>query len=170
MALKKTDPVLYSQYLDLKKTTWQKSGCGIASLGMVINFYKPKKKIDLNELYQKGLDLGGYLKGIGWRHQGIVDVAKNYGFKQSRAFDLAKESLEKASAKLKRELKKGPVIVSVYSKYIVGRNGHLVVLMGLTDKTALILNPDTRSRKRIAQEVSLDVFWPAWKKRFIVIA
>lgn len=170
MALKKTDPVLYSQYLDLKKTTWQKSGCGIASLGMVINFYKPKKKIDLNELYQKGLDLGGYLKGVGWRHQGIVDLAKNYSFKESKAFDLAADSLEKASKKLKQQLKKGPVIVSVYSKFIVGRNGHLVVLMGLNDDAALVLNPDTRSRAKIACEIPLNLFWPAWKKRFIVIA
>lgn len=169
MATKKVDPILYSQHLDFAKPAWRKSGCAIASLGMIMALQKPKKKINLAEIYERGLDKEAYLKGVGWRHQGLAQLAKSYGFKEAKAFDLAAKDLAAAMRKLKQELKNGPVMVSVFSKYIVGRNGHLVVLLGLTDESALVLDPDTRSRLKIAREIPLATFWPAWKKRFIVI-
>ena len=131
---------------------------------------KSKRSLpDLNKLYQVGLNRRAYIKGVGWRHSGLVGLAKIYGFKKSRAYDLAKEEKAKALSLLKEELKKGPVMASVFSKYEPGRAGHLVVLLSLTNTTAEVLDPDTEERHKIYQRLLAKKFLTAWKGRFIAV-
>ncbi|HEY4484053.1 MAG TPA: C39 family peptidase [Candidatus Paceibacterota bacterium] len=162
----KNNLVLYSQSLDLNQEEWQRSGCGIASLGMILG----NKISDLNELYQLGLDTNAYLPGIGWKHQGLVDLAKHFGFLSSYNLDLAQMDTSEALAKLKDELKNGPVIVSVFAHYEHGhKEGHLIVLSSLNDSEAEVLDPAAPTREDIHQLIPTEKFVTGWKKRLIVV-
>ena len=124
-----------------------------------------------NQLYRVGLNRRSYLFNVGWRHTGLVGLAKLYGFKRSRAYDLAPWKMSKAEALiiLKREVDKYPVIVSVYSNYIPRKGGHLPVLLSLNRKRAVLLDPNTKNRKKVKIKISAKKFLDAWKQRFIVI-
>jgi hypothetical protein len=176
--MKKTPIILLSQHLDLKNKDWQKAGCGIVSLLMLMEHQRGAgqrnkfKLPDINKLYQAGLNRRAYIKGVGWRHTGLVGLAKIYGFKQSQAYDLANQpdkQAKQAEDFLKGELAKSPVIASVYSKYEPGRGGHLAVLLSLSSKKAILLDPDSRTREGIYKEIEATKFIAAWKKRFIVV-
>ncbi|MDQ5889828.1 MAG: hypothetical protein QG609_321 [Patescibacteria group bacterium] len=156
----------YSQHLDIKNPVWREKACGIASLGMILG----NKISDLNELYQLGLDKGAYLPGVGWRHTGLVDLAKHFGFKNSYNLDLAQMDTSEALAKLKDELKNGPVIVSVFAHYEHGhKEGHLIVLLSLNDSEAEVLDPAASTREDIHQFIPTEKFVTGWKKRLIVV-
>lgn len=164
-------PKLYSQYLDFKKRRYQKNGCGTASLLMLMELKgeTEKKLPNLDELYEIGLQQEAYLEGVGWRHAGLAVLARGYGFNKSKNFDWAKLSLEQALVKLKKELEKGPVMASVYSDFNLKCGGHLVVLLSLTDKKAVVLDPAMTERPKVKRSISAQKFAKAWKKRIIVI-
>ena len=156
----------YSQYLDIKNPDWQGKACGVASLAMLLGAKAPS----LDELYQLGLDRKAYLPGVGWRHAGLASLAKHFGFKNSYNLDLAKEDMESALAKLKAELKNGPVMVSVFARYEHGhKEGHLVVLLSLNDKEAEVLDPNVLDKKQGLQLIPAAKFIAGWKKRLIVV-
>lgn len=156
----------YSQHLDLSHDEHKLKGCGIASLGMLLG----DKVTNLDELYHLGLDQDAYVPGIGWKHAGLANLAKHFGFKNSYNLDLAKESLEVALNKLKEELEKGPVLVSVWGKYEVGYpDGHIVVLLSLNDDQAEVLDPAAKDHADIHQFIPATKFINGWKKRLIVI-
>ncbi len=156
----------YSQYLDIKNPNWRGKACGIASLAMLLG----GKVFNLDDLYQKGLDEGAYLPGVGWRHAGLVSLAKDFGFKNSYNLDLAGDDMESALIKLKTELKNGPVMVSVFSCYEHGhKEGHLVVLLSLNDKEAKVLDPNVLEKEQGLQLIPMTKFISGWKKRLIVV-
>ena len=156
----------FSQHLDLSHDEYKLKGCGIASLGMLLG----DKVTNLDELYHLGLDQGAYVPGIGWRHAGLANLAKHFGFKNSYNLDLAKESLEVALNKLKEELAQGPVLASVWGKYEVGYpDGHIVVLLSLTDEQAEVLDPAAKDHADIHQFIPAVTFITGWKKRLIVV-
>ena len=124
----------------------------------------------LDELYKLGLEQGAYIPGIGWRHAGLANLAKHFGCTQSYNLDLAKESLDVAVEKLKAELEQGPVMASVYANYEVGhKEGHLVVLLSLTDNQAEVLDPAAKDHADIHQFIPTQKFITGWKKRLIVV-
>src|SRR3989344_2190699 len=82
----------YSQWLDVKNPDWQRRACGIAALKMAMDFLEnvrssslrhPTSKLDLDDLIKKGVALGAYKPDIGWVHDGLVLLAKEFGFKNS---------------------------------------------------------------------------------------
>lgn len=156
----------YSQHLDLSHDEHKLKGCGIASLGMLLG----DKVSNLDELYKLGLEQDAYLPGIGWRHAGLAELARHFGFANSYNLDLAKESLEVALNKLKAELKQGPVLVSVFANYEPGhKEGHIVVLLSLTDNQAEVLDPAAQNHADIRQFLPAGKFITGWKKRLIVV-
>lgn len=156
----------YSQHLDLSHDEHKLKGCGIASLGMLLG----DKIKNLDELYKLGLDQGAYQSGIGWRHAGLANLAKHFGFSNSYNLDLAGESLEVALEKLKAELKQGPVLASVFTNYESGhKEGHIVVLLSLTNDQAEVLDPAAKNHNDIHQFIPAAKFITGWKKRFIVV-
>jgi hypothetical protein len=162
----------YSQYLDLKEE-WRESGCGPVSLLMLMELLGGENLPSPNELYQAGLDVDGYLNGIGWKHGSLAELARKYGFSNSQAVDLAKRSgengeiipLEEALNGLKGALEKGPVLVSVYRYYDPNRGGHLIVLISLDEEKVVIIDP----REKGEQVWPLVDFLNRWKQRFIIV-
>ena len=166
-----------SQYKDVGiedfDNFWQKRACGIVSLVMVMKFFQPlipTKTID--KLIMKGLEKECYIQGIGWKHKGIVELAKDFGF-TGKTFDLANEEHEKAFKAFMKELEKQPVIVSIHKDFKLNGGGHLVAATGFKEtmkKLSLEINdPDCKSKKWVRRVVSAERFKAGWKKRFIVI-
>jgi ABC-type bacteriocin/lantibiotic exporter with double-glycine peptidase domain len=158
------DVPFYSQFKDITSPTWQKVGCGVASLAMVIDYYKPA--VSVNTLLKQGVAAGAYLESSGWTYKGLISLGKQYGL-DGASYDLAKLSKAGAFAQFKGYLKDGPVVASVHYKFdpksIVP---HLVVINGIRDDSLYYNDPaDTVGEKTI----STADFLAAWKKRFIVM-
>lgn len=156
----------FSQHLDLSHDEHKLRGCGIASLGMLLG----DKISNLDELYKLGLEQGAYLPGVGWRHAGLANLAKHFGFNNSYNLDLAQEDLEVALSKLKIELAQGPILVSVFSNYEPGhKDGHIIVLLSLNETQAEVLDPAAKDHTDIHQFIPTEKFINGWKKRLIVV-
>lgn len=124
----------YSQFADIHTPSWQKIGCGITSLAMIINYYKPDA-VSVDNLLLQGIASGAYDKNAGWIHKDLIDLSKKYGLHGS-AYDLSKLSSDVAFIKLKKALEVGPVIVSVYYKFNPKSTiPHLVVIDGIDGDT-----------------------------------
>lgn len=177
----------YSQIKDTQNPKWKKDSCGIAALKMVLDFHQPTN-LSIDELYQKGLDINGYLKNVGWYHHSLAQLAKRFGHQAiTRSWNISKESLEHLKQRgfsekdieivetqqleegimtLKNELTNGhPVIVSIPKGYVEGGSGHLVTLIGF-DENGFIANDPFD-----ASEINLNFkkFKKIWSKRAILI-
>jgi len=154
-----------SQHLDFKKDEYKIKGCGIACLGMFLG-----SDVNLDELFQRGVDTGAYAPGIGWRHAELAQLGHRFGFLRSQNYDLAALSDIEARRELEDALGEGPVIASVHTRYNPSQSeGHLVVLLSLTNETAEVMDPAAIQREAIRQHISKEQFLASWKKRFIVI-
>lgn len=181
----------YSQVRDTKNPKWKDKSCGIAALKMVLDYYSPTN-LTIDDLYQKGLDLGGYKEGVGWYHHSLALLSKSLGYKAiTRSWNIPKESLEHLQERgfskedikivnqqqmeegifsLKNELENGhPVVVSVNQGFGEHGQGHLVTLIGY-DEIGFILN-DPYEEIRLGKEfkISFDDFKGSWIKRAILI-
>lgn len=117
MTIKRCIVPEYSQYLDIRSKQWNWRSCGIVSLFMTIAYWDPTlKRTDLPRLIKYGISADAYREGIGWTHQGLLDVAVALGFAGKR-FDLYKKDNDAAFKALLIHLKKGPVIVSIYKDF-----------------------------------------------------
>ena len=155
----------YSQFNDISSHTWQKQGCGIASLAMVINYYQPEVA-SVDTLLKQGIVLGAYDHKAGWTYKGLIQVANKYGM-QGETHDLGKSKSSTAFAALKTELKNGPVIASVYYKFNPKSTiPHLVVIDGIDEDTIYYNDPAAKTGPK---QISSVDFIKGWKKRFITI-
>ena len=150
----------YSQISDTKNPAWKDRSCGIAALKMVLDFYRPTD-ISIDDLYQKGLSIGGFLEGVGWYHHSLALLAKSFGYQAiTRSWNIPEQSLqhlkergfekhdleiinrqqmEEGLLTLKEELSQNhPVIVSLPKGFKKGESGHLVVLIGFDNKGFII--------------------------------
>lgn len=154
----------YSQFKDITSPTWQKVGCGITSLAMVIDYYKPA--VSVNTLLSEGIKAGAYLQNAGWTYAGLISVGKTHGLR-GNSYDLAKMTRTAAFAEFKTYLKDGPVIASVHYKFDPKSTiPHLVVINRIEGDMLYYNDPAAKTgEKKIA---SAD-FLKAWKKRFIVL-
>lgn len=153
----------YSQFADITSPKWQKVGCGIASLAMVLDYYASSTPV--NTLLGQGIAVGAYSKN-GWTYTGLISVAKKYGF-YGKIFDLGKSDSKKAFDEFKKQLKNGPVIASVHYKFDPKNPiPHLVVINSIEDNTISYNDPAAKGGDR---KISTADFLKAWKKRFIVI-
>ena len=154
----------YSQFKDITSPTWQKVGCGVASLAMIIDYYKPS--VPVNTLLKQGVASGAYLQSAGWTYKGLIDLSKKYGL-TGKSFDLGKSGKDNAFEEFKRSLKDGPVIASVHYKFDPKSTiPHLVVINGIEGDIMYYNDPAAKEGEK---EISTADFLKAWKKRFIVI-
>src|ERR1043166_6349013 len=139
-----------SQYTDLGHHEWRARGCGIASLKMAMDFYRPGPSLD--ELLTVGREIGAYREGIGWSHRGLVELARRYGFEGFNA-DWAEKgptpkTVQESCELLLAELQKGPVLASVFAGLDPERGGgHIVVVTGFQDGLIFFNDPEQLSER-----------------------
>ena len=155
----------YSQFNDIHTASWQKVGCGIVSLAMVIDYYSVKK-ISVDTLLQEGIVSGAYDTNFGWIHKGLISLSVKYGL-EGKSYDVSNLSKTASFSELKTYLEKGPVIVSVHYKFDPRSSiPHLVVLDGVENGVIYYNDPAAKNGQK---KISIIDFQKAWKKRFIVI-
>ncbi len=167
VAMAVTLPVVpfYSQFQDITSTRWQKVGCGVTSLAMIINFYSPDT-VSVNTLLAQGISAGAYLENAGWTYKGLIGLSRKYGL-DGNSYDLGSLSSKAAFAELASYLSNGPVIASVHYKFDPKSTiPHLVVINSVTDGVLSYSDPAAKSGDK---EISVSDFLLAWKKRFIVV-
>jgi hypothetical protein len=81
------DVPFYSQFNDITSVKWKKIGCGVASLAMVIEYYKPSS-VSVDKLLGQAIASGAYQKSAGWTHQGLATLSQRYGF-TGNTYDLS---------------------------------------------------------------------------------
>jgi len=155
----------YSQFVDIAYPTWQKRSCGIASLAMIIEYYKPGS-VSVNMLLSEATSTGAYLPGKGWIHKNLVALASSYGL-GGKAYDFSASKTNYAFEQFRKHLKNGPVIASVHYKFDPKSTiPHLVVINGIEGSTVYYNDPAAGSGEL---HTSVAQFIKGWKKRFIVI-
>lgn len=154
----------YSQFHDIQQPSWQKVGCGIASLAMVIEYYKPDT-VSVNKLLAQAIASGAYNQNAGWIHKDLISLSKKYGL-DGNSYDLTKLNNKAAFTQFKKILNDGPVMVSIHYKFDPKSTiPHLVVIDGIENDTIYYNDPAAKTGK---QKISTALFLNGWKKKFIV--
>lgn len=140
---------------------------------MVKNHYNATiNKDTLQEMIDTGIKIGAYRPGIGWTHQGLIDLSNQYGF-QGERFDYSQIDPQEGFNALLTHIGQGPVIASIHKDFNTKNGGHLVVVNGYmkndNDAILSIVDPKSRKRKRNVRTISRSKFINGWKKRIIVI-
>lgn len=152
----------FSQFTDISSPEWQGVGCGIASLGMIMEYYKPGT-VSVDALLADGIKKGAY-SDVGWTYKGLISVSSAYGF-TGESHDLAGNA--NAFTSFKEAVRQGPVIASVYYTFQPGNPiPHLVVVTKIEGDTVYYNDP---AEKKGGGTISVDAFTKAWKKRYIEI-
>lgn len=155
----------YSQFKDIQAPDWKKIGCGVTSLAMIIDYYKPNT-VSVDALLKQGIKNGAYLKNAGWTYSGLISLGNKYDL-HGESYDLASQSDTAAFKKFKSYLKDGPVIASVHYKFDPKSTiPHLVVITGIEKDLVYYNDPAAKTGDKT---ISSADFQKAWKKRFIVI-
>ncbi len=153
----------YSQFKDITTAKWQKVGCGIASLAMLINYYEPGE-VNVDGLLDEGIQAGAYLDDAGWIHQGLINLANKHGL-TGASHDLSGSSMDTAFSTLTKAVNAGPVMVSVHYTFDPKNPiPHLVVVSGIKDGLVYYNDP---AGKGGGESISAAKFQSAWKKRYI---
>ena len=159
------DVTFYSQFTDILSPEWKKIGCGVTSLAMIIDYYKPDTVV-VNTLLKQGIASGAYLKNAGWTYKGLINLSNKYGL-DGESYDFASLSNKSALEKFNSYLKDGPVIASIHYKFDPKSTiPHLVVITGIEKNTIYYNDP---AAKTGGKTISTEDFMKAWKKRLIVI-
>lgn len=154
----------YSQFKDISSPSWQKVGCGIASLAMIVDYYGPKVSVDT--LLTEGIKKGAYDKNAGWTYAGLVSVSKKYGL-SGTWYSTSGSGKSAALSKLETAVAKGPIIASVHYKLEpTNPIPHLIVVTAMKDGFVYYNDPANRTG---GGKISIDAFYKAWKGRYIVI-
>jgi ABC-type bacteriocin/lantibiotic exporter with double-glycine peptidase domain len=155
----------YSQFHDIHTSSWQKVGCGVTSLAMVIDYYSPAS-VSVDILLKEGITSGAYNQKSGWIHKDLISLSHKYGLEGS-SYDVTALGKEASFLKLKTYLATGPVIVSVHYKFDPRSSiPHLVVLDGIENGVIYYNDPAAKVGQKT---ISIVDFQKGWKKKFIVI-
>jgi predicted double-glycine peptidase len=155
----------YSQFSDISSPQWQKVGCGIASLAMMIEYYEPKQ-VSVDGLLEEGIASHAYLDDAGWTHAGLINLSQRYGL-TGESHSLQGETMDTAFAALEEELEEGPVMASVHYTFDPQSPiPHLVVVSSVHDGRVYYNDP---AEQRGNGSISIAKFQSAWKKRYIDI-
>ena len=159
-----TSVPFYSQFKDISSPSWQKVGCGIASLAMIVDYYGPGVSVDT--LLSEGIKKGAYDKSAGWTYAGLVNVSKKYGL-AGTWYSVSGSGKTASLAKLEKSVTSGPVIASVHYKLEpTNPIPHLIVVTGMKNGYVYYNDPANSSGGR---KIATDAFYKAWKGRYIVI-
>ena len=155
----------HSQIKEIASKTWENQGCGITSLAMIIDYYRPGV-VTVNKLLGQGIAAGAFIENAGWSHQGLIDLSKKYGLTGSQ-HNLSASTATVALADLASSLAKGPVIASVHYK-LDPRNPlpHMIVIDGIDKGTVYYNDPAGKAGE---QQIAAADFVKAWKKQYIAI-
>jgi predicted double-glycine peptidase len=157
----------YSQFVDIASSKWKPASCGITSLAMLIEYYKPTT-VDVNTLLKEGLAIGAFSsKAGGWTYDGLIEVSQKYGL-GGEAYDFANGSSKVALTELRKSLSEGPVMASVHYKF-EPKNPipHIVVVNGIDGDNVYYNDPASKEGGNLS--ISLKTFLASWKQRFIVV-
>src|SRR3989344_46987 len=150
----------YSQFKDIQSLSWKKNGCGIASMAMLIEFYKPGT-VSVDKLLTQAIASGAYKQDAGWKHRELALLSKKYGL-EGKNYDLSNSDKNVAFAQFKDFLEDGPVIASVYNKFDPKSTvPHLVVINGIKGDTVYYM---TRPPKLREKKFPLPIFSKVGKK------
>lgn len=168
----------YSQYLNVTDVAWQPRACGIACLKMLLEA-KGGHTPSLDEMITLGDAIGAYGEH-GWKHDGLIALAHQYGAKLSHAEwrqsdEKSPDELnEEGIAFLINELRAHrPVIISAIKKFREADKFHMVVLVGLEEKDGAVTgfyyhDPDSETRSEGEHQfVPLEMFRAAWRRMAI---
>lgn len=146
---------LVDQRKHTKSKKWAGKSCAICSVKMLMTFDNGEHiDVPVMTLVNEARKMGGYLKGIGWRHHSLVKLAENYGLKLNfvkKFFKTEREKFKGLKIIEKNILKGKPVAVSLFYKLNPKKGGHVVVINGLKKKEELVLgyhiqDPDSKFR------------------------
>lgn len=155
----------YSQFTDISSASWQKVGCGIASLAMLIDYYSDEA-VSVDQLLERGIAAKAYLNNAGWIHSGLIDLSLAYGL-NGESHSLAGLGGDEAFVKLTDILAGGPVMASVhYTFEPTNPIPHLVVVTGVQDGKVFYNDPAEPFGEG---SLSIEKFKRAWKQRYIAI-
>jgi predicted double-glycine peptidase len=155
----------YSQFADISSPQWQKVGCGIASVAMIIDHYSDET-VSVDALLDRGVQTGAYIESAGWSHAGLIGLSHAYGL-DGESVSMADLSMSEAFARLETILKEGPVMASVhYTFEPTNPIPHLVVVNGVRDGKVFYNDP---AEPTGGGTISIEKFESAWKKRYISI-
>lgn len=153
----------YSQFADISSPQWQKVGCGIASLAMLVDFYEPGP-VSVDALLAEGIARNAYLDSAGWTYAGLIGVGENHGI-TGASYDLGHLSSARALAALETALADGPVMVSVHYTFDPANPiPHLVIATGIRDGEFHYNDPAEPSG---GGSIPLTQFQQSWKQRYI---
>ncbi|MFP4616822.1 MAG: cysteine peptidase family C39 domain-containing protein [Candidatus Paceibacterota bacterium] len=155
----------FSQSSDINWVKWRGRACGVASLAMLIEMYKPGETSP-QLLLEEGLSSGHYLTELGWTHNGLALMAEEHGLK-AETHDLSHLAMNDAYHQFLSFLNDGPVIASVFHGFDPDSEiPHLVVISGEADNLLYYNDPaEGLGGLRITEEQ----FKKGWKKRFITV-
>ncbi len=155
----------YSQFKDIMAPSWQKVGCGIASVAMIISYYE-KSAVSVDKLLKEGIANGAYLADAGWTHQGLINLARKFKL-DGQSHSLIEDTTDTAFTKLEAVLKNGPVMASVhYTFEPTNPIPHIVVVHEVRNGEVYYNDPAEQSGDG---HISIAKFKKAWKKRYIEI-
>lgn len=155
----------YSQFTDITKPGWQKVGCGIASIAMVIDYYSDAT-ISVDMLLEKGIARNAYLSNAGWTHAGLIGLSNDYGL-DGESRSLANMSADSAVVELTNVLQDGPVLASVhYTFEPTNPIPHLVVINDIRDGLVYYNDPADAVGN---ETLTIEQFKRGWKQRYIVV-
>lgn len=163
---------LYSQHLDVPVKKWKTRSCGIVALKTVMDFWEmrasQRRVAGFSALINDGEKIGAYIPHVGWRHKGLVQLARKNGF-TARNYDDNVLTDRAAFSRLQENLLRGPVIVSIHRNLNLKNHGHLVVVIKTEKGVVFYLDPDSRSRSGIMRKVAVQKFVRGWKRRIITV-
>ncbi len=126
---------LVNQKTDTEDPKWAEKTCGVCSLKMLLGYLDPKfNKIKVMSLVKKGLQKGGFIEKIGWKHSALVDLADDYGVKISfqKKFLKTPDERKKGLVFIEKNIRnRKPIIVSAFYDFNPHGGGHLVVVNGI---------------------------------------
>lgn len=168
----------YSQFLDVTDELWQPRACGVACLKMLLDV-KGVQTPPLDEMIAQGCAIGAHGE-YGWKHDGLIALAKQYGTRLSRAewrkseTESEDELNEKGIIFLLSELRAGrPVIVSAIKKFEEADKFHMVVITGFEEISGAVTgfyyhDSDTKTRGEGENFfVPIDTFRAKWRRMAI---
>ena len=168
----------YSQYLDVSDELWRPRACGVACLKMLLEA-KGEHAPTLDEMIAQGCAIGAHGE-YGWKHDGLVALARQYGVKLSR--NEWRQSESKTTDELNEdginflisEIRSGrPVIVSAVKNFEEDDKFHMVILTGFEEESGEVAgfyyhDSDTASRGDGENlYVPINIFRAKWRRMAI---